>query len=791
MNVADNPRLGWVPDAAGVLCVVAAAIAVLAPALHHGASFGSYDLLSQYGLTANSHVVVHNGATADQVDEIIPWATLAWDQVHHGHLPLWNPYSLLGLPLAFNWQSSAFSLPSLLGYLAPLRLAYTVQVGVTLVIAGTGAYVFARVLRLGCLAATLVGVVFELSGPMMAWLGWPITVVMAWFGWMCAAALMVSRGRNQVRWVAFLALVIAASIYAGQPDTLVVLLLAFAVFVTVLLVLRIHRLGGKGTILRPFLALVVGTVAGFALAAPLLLPGLQLLSESVRSKSGQGAVLPVRDVLHFLFATFDGPATYGYYGVSAAYVGVIALVLAVTGSAVSRRNREVLAVLGVIAVGTVIVFVPAMTSSLDRFPDLRTVKWARFLMPIVLGLSVLAGVGVDALVRSQCRRTVRRWLGGGFAVAAIALLTLWMTDRDGTSGRVASARATSFFWAAVGTALGLLVVAGLIWSARREAPRASAADPDGRAVGRGGRTELIGAVVLILAETVFLVATGAPPLSSSPQSFVATPEVQDLQSAVGSSAVGFGTGSCANFLVPQVGVLQDANDAFGIQEFAAYDPLMPASYATSWGAVAGSSGFLSPSVFCPKVGSASLARAYGVEFILQLRGEPAPAGGVFDRTIGNEVLYRVPDSAAATLTPAPTARALPSASAPGRTVPVTHAGPAEWGLVTDARTPQVLRLHLTNVPGWRATLDGRPLVLHPLLQVMLQARIPPGRHVIELHYWPAAFSLGILLAVVTLLGLGFTVALVEYRNRRQSSAGTSPSLPAGGSDREPSKRNGR
>ena len=273
-------------------------------------------------------------------------------------------------------------------------------------------------------------------------------------------------------------------------------------------------------------------------------------------------------------------------------------------------------------------------------------------------------------------------------------------------------------------------------------------------------------------EILFLVATGAPPLSSSAQTFTATPEVQDLQNAVGSSAVGFGTGSCSNFLVPQVGVLQEANDAFGIQEFAAYDPVMPASYGSSWSTATGSTGFLFPSVFCPKVSNASLARAYGVGFILELRGERAPAGGVFDRTIGDEVLYRIPASAAATLTPVPTDGSVHPGSATGRPVPVTHAGPAEWTVVTDARAPQVLRLHLTNVPGWRATLDGRPLALRPLMQVMLQARIPSGRHVVELRYWPEAFSLGLVLAVATLVGLVVIVAVVEYRRRHRSRRGT-------------------
>ena len=73
---------------------------------------------------------------SDLIREIIPWTTLAWTQVHNGFLPLWNPYSALACPLAFNWQSATFSLPALLGYLVPVRFDFTVQVLVTLVVGG-------------------------------------------------------------------------------------------------------------------------------------------------------------------------------------------------------------------------------------------------------------------------------------------------------------------------------------------------------------------------------------------------------------------------------------------------------------------------------------------------------------------------------------------------------------------------------------------------------------------------------------------------------------------------------
>jgi hypothetical protein len=58
---------------------------------------------------------------------------------------------------------------------------------------------------------------------------------------------------------------------------------------------------------------------------------------------------------------------------------------------------------------------------------------------------------------------------------------------------------------------------------------------------------------------------------------------------------------------------------------------------------------------------------------------------------------------------------------------------------------------------------------------MLQALIPPGRHVITLDYWPEAFSAGIGLAVAAVVGLGS--ALVWERVRRRRERGGRPTVP--------------
>jgi uncharacterized membrane protein YfhO len=71
---------------------------------------------------------------------------------------------------------------------------------------------------------------------------------------------------------------------------------------------------------------------------------------------------------------------------------------------------------------------------------------------------------------------------------------------------------------------------------------------------------------------------------------------------------------------------------------------------------------------------------------------------------------------------------------------------------------------LTAVPGWHATIDDRPLKLLTFSKVMLQARIPAGRHTVELVYWPTTFTIGIIAAACSVAGL--VVAGVIGRIRR-------------------------
>jgi hypothetical protein len=565
---------------------------------------------------------------------------------------------------------------------------------------------------------------------------------------------------------------------------LVLLGTAFLVFVVALMGSRTARLGGSGPIRRPVLDTVLGVVAGAALGSPLLLPGMQLLSGSVRSGKNLSQAVSAQSIMLTLFQGFDGlPVTgsrffgSGYYTKSVAYVGVIAIVLAVLAvvAAVKLRQRraEVIGFGAVAIVMAAIVYLPIVESALDGLPLIGSVLWRRATIPLMFGLAVLAGMGTDVLVRSHPGDAVRRWMAVVFGAAAVVLLLLWGFDRGHLRSMEASIRARSFIWPFAVTALGLAVAACFALGARRRGT--GPVHAGGVGAGRWA------AALFLVCETVFLVTAGTPLWTSQPAYLAPTPNEATLARAVGSSVVGLGANTC--FGSDQLGIVPNYNVALGIKEFAIYEPLIPRTYGESWLAATGqpSAPVQFPgvpfSVFCPAVTSASIARRYGVGFVLESAGQRGPAGAVFDRDVGDERLYRIPGSGLATLSAAPTDANLPGPDAAGTVVPVTQPDPSTWTIKTEGTVSQVLRLRLTDVPGWHATIDGRPLVLQRFDGVMLQARIPAGRHVVKVWYWPRAFTEGLVLAVLGAVALCGALVTEWLRRRRRAAVPASPAPP--------------
>ena len=758
-------RSYW-PDTLGVLWVVAAAGLALVPALVHGPYIGSFDFLKIYGLTARPGAIVHNAVTADISDEVVPWIQAAWIQGHQGHVPLWIHDEALGMPLAFNFGSGAFGLPALVSYITPLRFVFWVQILVSLIVGGTGAYFFGRVLRLHPVACAFAGTTWVLSGPFWGYLGLPDTSVMSWAGWQFAAVVLILRGRHRMWSVVLFAVAFAFSILAGNPQIEVIILLPLGVFVVVVLLWRTVVLHGSEPVRRPVFDLAIATVAGVGLSAPLLLPGIQLANASVRSVSPYLNADPPSQVLGLIFQSFWGQPlagsfanAQGFYEEQWVYVGAIALGLSVVAVGVRWRRPEVVGLAAAAVIALLASIFGPMDRLLDALPEVGRSWWARSLIPLAFCLSMLGAVGLDALFRRADWRRTARWALGAFGAIAVVLGLIWLFARGNLPTNAASIRAQSFLWPAVSTAVGLAAFALLLIIDRRSVGE--------RWNPRTFRLLILGiAGALLTCQTAFLVVDDGPIPSSNSTMYAATPSVTALQHAVGTSLVGLGNAG-TGYGGLNLGLAPDTNVPYGIDEFAVYDPIVPLTYFTSWNKLyrqnPGVGGLYD---FTPTISSAKVARRYGISYVLEPHGAPGPAGGVFTTRVGNEDLYRIPASSIATLVPAESAT-WPATDAVGKPVAVAWPGPSELRVVTHSSSAQVLRLRVSSVPGWKATIDGRPLALTPYLSTMLQTRIPPGRHTIVLRYWPNRFSEGLVIAACTVLAL-LTAAFVA-RSRSVSA----------------------
>ncbi len=806
---------------------------MLTPAMLRGPFLGPYAVLRHAGILHRGAVGVTTGAgSSDLITEMIPWSTLTWTQVHHGQLPLWNPFSGFGMPLAFNWQSAPFSLPSLVGYLVPARYAFTVGVIVTLLVAGTGAYVLARVLGLSLIASVMAGTFFELSGPFLGWLGYPLGAVLSWTGWLLAAGILILRGEHRARDVSLFAVVLAFAIYAGNPESVAVLMLTAVVLLGLLLGVQVWR-KGVVAVLPACGSLLVATLAGGALAAPLVLPGYQLGNLTTRVNLGEINNIPSNALTLILipnyFRLLNNTPGIGFAAHVPSTIGFIAAPFALVAVACRWRNWEIRAV-AILAIFLIaLAFSSPVESLINHLPFLNKVYWSRALMPLALVLSVLAGVGADVILRRSRPRHALVWLLAGFLALGIWIGYAWLTGRGDVLPSMESARDRAFLWPVVDVCAGLAIVGVLLLvlgrrrrgavgdavgdavvgaalprsaaakvSDRRApgdlAPRPDGAVPETRtAVGTGlavldgapvathpedGSSARrppswvwIGAVVLLFViQTVTLAATGSSLWQSSSEFLPSSTDITTLQDTVGSATVGFGVGGCLyGFAV--LGLPSETNVAYSVHQASVYDPIIPRSYFTAWRAATGVSGGVPRfAAFCPIVKSAAVARRFGITYVLANPRFPGPSGGVFVRSIGagseRENLYRFPGVSDATLVPAGPRGSIPPPYAAGAPLDPTHPNPSTWQVTTSATDSAVLRLHLSDVPGWRATIDGRPLDLEPFSGVMLQARIPPGRHSIVVTYWPKAFSAGLVLALLGVVVLVVPLALVPLRRRR-------------------------
>lgn len=673
---------------------------------------------------------------ADGVLQFYPWRDLVFSAWGSGHLPLWNPYQLCGTPLLANSQSAGFyPLHIVLGLLhVPTPLAITLLAWFHLAWASIGTWALSRRLGATDQGAVFGGACYGLSSFMVSWT--PLASVVttcSWIPWILYFASKIvapkpgSYSSILGRDMAGLAGTVAMMLLGGHLQFAAYGLMGLAAFSLVMAGLHPSRLGWKcGAVLG-------GVLLGGLLAAPQVLPVLAFSKDSPRqskptdegAKAYGASALGAPDLAGFVVPAVTGlpgqlariddqnlPAYWpAYLRRGAAFaegaigIGPVAFLALFLGR--KKRWRELspaagLGVLGfLLATGSLSIllykFLPGWSA---------TGSPGRAAILVVLACGVLAGnLWPQEGLKHEHRLTAS--VGAGLAILATIGLTLlsrgmkpWIPGMDS----VAAIAEQNYQGSPVIVVLLLVLAASSLYLTGRSKAVGLALAlvttlacgpaqclPSGRGPLDFPTDRSTGRVAFVNADWELLVA--APALM--PGNSATTARIHDV--------AGYDS-------ILSRETLELLRGIDGGQ-----DPAPPAN---------GNMLFVKPTFDVERLRDAGVTELWSTR-PLPLEGQPEPMGGAYAYSIAGPGRFEASSGRVTVLSDSTDSQAL-AADGPG-----------------------VLTVRDRNMPGWSATVDGRPA---PIVNGLWRTiSLQPGHHEVVLRYDPPGMRLGFMLFGIGLL----------------------------------------
>ncbi len=373
----------------------------------------------------------------DHAIQNYPYRSFFAEGLKAGRLRLWTGDLFCGFPLFAESQANALYPPFYLLFVAlPAWVAYNFYHVLHFALAGVFTYFLARVLRISRGGALLAGLIYMMAGPVLFHAHHTnIVVGIAYLPLLLALIELTCQRRSLLLLPAFAAATGALALGA-QPQYTLYCALASALYVAVRL--RVIELSGGRR--RQVAALAIGLglagAVGGILAAAQVLP----LAELVQHSSRGGFELPGAssgvpgNLMTLLAPHYFGSPGLGSYWANmepglfsevTMFMGVSTLLLAVVGAAADRTRRALVFLgLGIFAFIFSLGFHGSIYNAFGFLPVFRSSRFAsRFAFVTTLCAAMLAGMGLDQLVRGDDRRRVKRaaLLAIGLIVAAGAV----------------------------------------------------------------------------------------------------------------------------------------------------------------------------------------------------------------------------------------------------------------------------------------------------------------------------------------------------------------------------------
>ncbi len=438
----------------------------------------------------------------------LPQKALVADAWRNATLPLWNPNLHGGMPLLADISNSALYPSNLLYLLMPTVQAFNLDIVLHTIVASLAAYLLARTLGLGQIAAWVAGIGFaycgfalSLTNFMVVHLARPYLPLMV----LCWHRFLAGDGR---RWWIATALLGGLQILAGGPEMIAITHLTLGGWTVARWIA--DRTRSPWRLLRAGTALGAMVATVIALGAVQLLPMLDLVAggergSGFRYEDWSRWSLPLWRLPELVVAGFFGPVDtyaaadywgmnrvdFGYPYMLSVYFGAGLLALAVLGAISPPRLTAplphpfvrllaALAVIsGLVALGRAWPFFELL---FDTLPPVRLFRFPiKALGLATLPVALLAGLGLDRLVHrdSEPARGLGRLLSirlvimtmaavGSFSGMA-AVLTLGLPRVSGPILQTVFGRSDEAVHAGLTTVLGhtalfALLAAAIMWA---------------------------------------------------------------------------------------------------------------------------------------------------------------------------------------------------------------------------------------------------------------------------------------------------------------------------------------
>ncbi len=360
------------------------------------------------------HTRPHNPLLFDSVANYYPWMSTIKAAMNQGCFPLWNFHSYSGSPFIANFASAVFYPLNLFLFFMSVADFSTFMPFLRLVIAGTGTFLFLRILKFSPLPSFMGGIIFAYCGVNIVWLSnCPNISVIICMPWLMMCMERIASGRS-FWWFFFLFFWSVFQFLGGHPES------SFHVYLIVVpwFLYQLHVQWSRGTeplvLLKRFLIVACAGVLSLGAVSFQLFPFLEYLPHTSRyfeiAEKGVHIVGDFKfiDLLKLVMGTMINPDFFGnpvdnnYWGFANyneqnTYFTVAGLFFSVLGiiKAPSRKFGKCFFAGAALLSFCMIVRLPFFYGAVKQLPVFDMATNYRLIFAVVFCMTILAVSGLE------------------------------------------------------------------------------------------------------------------------------------------------------------------------------------------------------------------------------------------------------------------------------------------------------------------------------------------------------------------------------------------------------------